>query len=104
MDEKGFMMGVAARCKVICRKDRKNPHLTHSGNREWLTVIESVSAAGVPLPPMVINQGAGHYKGWYAGISSKNIATFAFSPKGWTDTFLGIEWLTQNFDKYSAKV
>lgn len=63
MDEKGFMMGIASRCKVICRRGRKNPRLMHSGNREWVTVIEGVSGSGEALPPIVINQGAGHYKG-----------------------------------------
>lgn len=104
MDEKGFMIGVAARCRVICRKGRRNPRLTHSGSREWVTVIESVSAAGVALPPMAINQGAGHYKGWYASITKKEVATFGYSPKGWTDSFLGIEWLQKNFEVYSAPV
>lgn len=104
MDEKGFMMGIAARCKVICKRGRKNPRLTHSGNREWVTVIEGVSGAGVALPPMIINQGAGHYKGWYAGVGGGDIATFGYSPKGWTDSCLSIEWLTQNFEKYTAEM
>ncbi|KAH0608756.1 uncharacterized protein H6S33_001890 [Morchella sextelata] len=56
MDEKGFMIGMCAKVKVICRAGRKNPHLTHSGNRKWVTVIEAVSGTGVALPPMIINQ------------------------------------------------
>jgi hypothetical protein len=46
MDEKGFMMGMANKCKVICWRNRKNLHLTYDGSREWVTVIEGVSAAG----------------------------------------------------------
>ncbi|RPB10741.1 hypothetical protein P167DRAFT_465153, partial [Morchella conica CCBAS932] len=65
MDEKGFIMGSASRCKVICRRGRRTPRLTHNGKRTWVTVIEAVSAAGIPLPPMIINEGAGHYQGWY---------------------------------------
>jgi len=53
---------------------------------------------------MAINQGAGHYKGWYASISKKKVATFGYSPKGWTDRFLGMEWLQKNFEAYSALV
>ncbi|KAH0607923.1 uncharacterized protein H6S33_001975 [Morchella sextelata] len=102
MDEKGFMMGIAAKCKIICRRARKNPRLTHNGSREWVTVIEAVSGAGEALPPMVINQGMAHYKGWYAGVKGDDIATFSYSPKGWTDSFLGMEWLIQNFDKFTA--
>lgn len=63
MDKKGLMMGSAARCKVICRRGRRIPRLTHNRSRSCVTVIEAVSAAGVPLPPMIINQGTAHYKG-----------------------------------------
>jgi hypothetical protein len=64
MDEKGFMMGSAVRCKVICRRGRRIPCLTHNGSRTWVTIIEAVSAAGVPLPPVITNQGTAYYKGW----------------------------------------
>jgi hypothetical protein len=64
MDEKGFRMGIAGKVKVIYRARRRNPHLTHSGNRSWVTVIEAISGTGTPLPPMIINQGTAHYKGW----------------------------------------
>lgn len=102
MDEKGFMMGQAAKVKVICKAGRKNPRLTHSGNRTWVTVIEAISAVGVVIPPMIINQGTAHYKGWYAGVKTQDVATFAYSPKGWTDSKLGMDWLINNFDHYTS--
>ena len=68
MDEKGFMIGKGERYKVICRRGRKNPRLTHDGSREWVTVIEAVSTAGVVLPPMLVNKGEAHYMGWYAAL------------------------------------
>jgi DDE superfamily endonuclease len=102
VDEKGFMMGMASKCKVICQRSRRNPKLTQSGNRESVTVIESVSGDGIALPPMVINKGKAHYVGWYAGITEEDVATFGCSPKGWTDNCLGVEWLKQNFEKYTA--
>jgi hypothetical protein len=71
MDEKGFMMGVANKYKVIYWQNRKNPHLIHDGSCEWVTVIERVSAAGKVLPPMVINKGEAYYKGWYANLKSQ---------------------------------
>ncbi|KAH0603952.1 uncharacterized protein H6S33_006983 [Morchella sextelata] len=105
MDEKGFMMGIAAKVKVICRFGRKNPRLTYSCNRTWVTVIEAVSAAGVPVPPMIINQGVAHYIGWYVGVQkSGDAATFFYSPKGWTDSKLGMEWLIENFDKHTSNI
>jgi hypothetical protein len=103
MDEKGFAMGQCDTCKVICRKGRKIPQLAQDGTRTWVTVVEAVSAVGKVLPPMIINEGAGHYYGWYAELNEEDQATFAFSPNGWTDSVLGLEWLRDNFDKYTRE-
>lgn len=103
MDEKGFMMGVAKRCKVICKKRRRNPRLTHDGSRVWVTVIEAISGDGRTLPPMIINKGDGHYMGWYAALKDSDKAVFGYSPKGWSDQKLGFEWLVKDFEPNSAK-
>lgn len=71
MDEKGFLMGMAARSMVMCRRGRRNPRVTHDGHRELVTVIETISAAGEVLNPFVINKGAGHYMGWYKNLSDR---------------------------------
>jgi hypothetical protein len=102
MDEKGFMMGAANRCKVTCRRGRRIPRLTHNSSCTWVTVIAAVSAAGVLLPPLTINEGAGHYKGWYSQLGADDIATFSYSPKGCSDQELGMEWLVKNFQPYTV--
>lgn len=96
-------MGVANKCKVICKRGRKNPRLTHNGSREWVTVIESVSTTEKALRPMIINKAQAHYKGWYAKLKRVDVATFGYSPKGWSDQELGIKWLVDNFQKYTEK-
>ena len=101
MDEKGFVLGQALKCKVICRRGRKNPRYTQDGNREMVTVIECVSAAGCVLPPMYIYKGTQHLMGWHAGVEEHEKATFAYSPKGWTDRELGLEWVEGNFERHS---
>jgi len=63
MDAKGFLMGQAARAKVICRRSRRNPQVTHDGKRELVSVIETVSGRGIALSPFIINKGKGHYLG-----------------------------------------
>jgi hypothetical protein len=102
MDEKGFLLGIALKVKVICRRGRKNPRYSQDGNREMVTVIECVSAAGKVLPPMYIYKGSVHLMGWHVGVEAKEEATFAWSPKGWTDRELGLEWVARNFEKYTA--
>ena len=83
MDEKGFLLGIALKVKVICQRNRRNPCYTQDGNREIVTVIECVSAAGKVLPPMYIYKGSAHLMGWHAGVKREEAATFAWSPKGW---------------------
>jgi len=68
MDEKGYMLGQAAKCKVLYRVGCRNPHLKQDGNREIVTDIEIVSAAGHILPPYIIYKGRSHLMGWHAGV------------------------------------
>jgi hypothetical protein len=103
MDAKEFMMGMANKYKVICWRNKKNPHLIHNRLREWVIVIEGVSAAGKALPPMIINKEDAYYKGWYANLKSHDIATFGYSLKGWSDRELRIKWLVDNFQKYTEE-
>jgi len=104
MDEKGFMLGMALKVRVICRRGRRNPRYTQDGNRELVTVIETVSADGRVLPPMYIYKGVQHLIGWHAAVIKANKATFATSPKGWTDNELGLEYLEKNFNRYTHEV
>lgn len=47
MDEKGFMMGQATHVKVICQREKKHTRKNQDGNREIITVIETVSVGCV---------------------------------------------------------
>ena len=105
MDEKGFLMGLAAKAKVLCRRGRRNPRVTHDGKRELVTVVETVCANGMALKPFVINRGAGHYLGWYRNLTEKEKDyRFSYSPKGWIDDELALDWLRDLFDPQSAKI
>ena len=46
IDEKGFIMGVAPRTRVITRRGNKNPRVKQDGKREFITALEAVSADG----------------------------------------------------------
>ena len=105
MDEKGFLMGLAARAKVLCRRGRRNPRVTHDGGRQLVTVIETICGNGAVLNPFVINKGAGHYLGWYKNLTSaEHKYQFSYSPKGWTDDILGMEWLEKIFEPESRAI
>ncbi len=101
MDEKGFLLGLALKVRVICHRGRRNPWYSQDENWEMVTVVQCVSAAGRVLPPMYIYKGSAHLMGWHVGVEVKEEATFAWSPKRWTDQQLGLEWLEKNFEKHS---
>ena len=82
MDKKGFLLGVSAKCRVICRKGRKNSKYTHDGNRELITVLECVSAEGVVLPPLIVTKGANHYIGTHIRGQGGSGWVYGHSPKG----------------------
>ena len=63
MDEKGFLMGLASKARVICRRGRKNPRYTCDSNRELITVLECVSAGECLLTPLIVTKGAYYYAG-----------------------------------------
>jgi len=98
MDEEAFLIGVALRYKVICRKGRQGAKLTQDGFREWVTVIETISGNGEMLRPMIINKGQADYMGWYAKLKKTDTATFGVSEKGWSNEKLGLQWLQEVFD------
>ena len=103
MNERGFMLGLSNRSKVVCRAGRRPPRVTQDGTRELITVIKTVSAAQFVLPPMVIYKGATHYRGWYTELEEAEDdanAKFAYSPKGYTTNELEMAWL-QRFNTKS---
>ena len=119
MDEKGVLMGVGSRVKVICLRGRKSPPLIHGkfttlfvltllkkpdGNRKTITILETISADGTVLPPMIIYKGIAQYKGWYQHLSIEDDDTiFCRSDKGWTNQILGVEYLKFLFNVQTAK-
>ena len=60
-NETGFQMGVIATTKVITGSERaERPHTIQPGNHEWVTVIETVSAHSITIPPLVIFEAVMH--------------------------------------------
>ena len=57
MDEKGIQLGIGQKVKAFVDCDQKDVYSIVDGNRELITVIETVSADGSCLQPSVIFQG-----------------------------------------------
>ena len=98
-NETGFIMGVAATSKVVISSDTVGRAvLIQPGNREWVTVIEGVNAAGWAIPPFIILAGKVHQSGWYRALPTNWVV--AVSDNGWTNDELGYKWI-QHFNRHT---
>ena len=101
-DETGFAVGVITPSMVATRADRKGRAKTvHPDNREWVTVIQGVSAEGWCVPPMIVDKGTHHLTSWYTDASIPPDWVIKPTSDGWTDNETGLDWI-RHFDKYTS--
>ena len=102
-DETGFMMGMHNSSAVVTASDRRSkPKSLQQGNREWVTSVVCVSAAGWAIPPFIIFQGKYHLSTWYKEESLPKDWVIAVSDNGWTTNELGVKWL-EHFDRHTKE-
>ena len=122
MDEKGFLLGLGARTKIIYVKDFGKKVLLQGkvdfcqnsfratfdtyvyidGNREITTIIECVSGSNKAIDPLIIFKGKQHQRSWYTD-GPKEGAFFAVSENGWTNTNLALYWIQHVFDRQTKE-
>ena len=91
MDEKGIALGSAGKMRVLCSKLSIQVYKAQDGSREWISLIECISADGRLLPLFTIFKGKRQMKAWFDVLEDKG-AWIALSETGWTNNFLGLEW------------
>jgi hypothetical protein len=65
-DKTDFQMSVISMAKIITRSDRAGrPRTTQSGNREWVTVIETICTRSLAIPPLITFEAIMHQATWY---------------------------------------
>ncbi len=65
-DKSSFQMGVIGSRKVVIGSERRTrPNLIQPGDREWVTIIQSICAAGYTIPPFIIYKGRVYISAWY---------------------------------------
>jgi hypothetical protein len=100
-DETGFQMGVIGSMKVVTgAKRRARPELVQPGDREWVTEIQSICAAGYATPPFIIYKGRVHLSAWYEEADIPRDWKLSVSENGWTNNALGLE-LLKHFDAHT---
>jgi hypothetical protein len=97
-DETGFMMGIMQSGMVVTGAERQGrPKSVQPGNREWITVIQAISAEGQLIPPFIISAGQYHLQNWYEESNLPATWVIATTENGWTDNETGLDWL-KHFD------
>jgi DDE superfamily endonuclease/Tc5 transposase DNA-binding domain len=104
MDEKGCILGVSERARILIPSSSRVNYAKQPGNRESITVIECICSTGTIIPPFVIWSAKSHRDNWVPlnMKSSMNGSVFATSPNGYTDHELGFEWVSKVFHPATA--
>jgi len=97
MDESGFAVGTSQFSRALVNICEQSSWKVVSGQREWITAIECVSAAGVAIPPLVIFKAKHTNTTW---IPADTLLDWQFSTSnsGWTSDSYAYEWLTTVFE------
>ena len=93
MDEKGFQAGVCAKVKVYVSKyeTKKKAYMTQPGDREWVSLIETISIDGRVLPPWIIFKGKLYQKSWFQQLEKSDSKGYiATTENGWTNNEVGL--------------
>lgn len=100
-DETGFLMGIIGTTTVVTSSDRTTkPKLVQPGNREWVTVIQSINSSGWAVPPFLVFKGKWHLASWYEKEQFPDGWRVAVSENGWTTNEVTLEWL-KHFEKFT---
>ena len=109
MDEKGIMIGAVGRQKRIFSKRlfkmKQFKQMLQDGNREWISLLACVRADGTALPPALIYPAdlKNIQDTWVEDVKvGEHMAFFGVSGSGWSNNGLGLAWLQQVFERFTA--
>lgn len=57
MDETGIGLGICTNTRVLAKLGKKSTYVQAPQNREWVSIVETVSAVGQAIQPLVIFKG-----------------------------------------------
>jgi len=94
-------MGVISIATVVTSSDgRVKAKRLQPGNREWVTVIQSVNSQGWKVPPFVIVAGKNHLSSWYQNSDFPPKWVIAVTDNGWTTNEKCVDWIW-HFEKHT---
>ena len=84
--------------KAVTKKNAKNVYIQARGTTDHITMLCGASAAGLPLPPMIIYPKA--FPGGQYRFDGPDDAVYAKSESGWVDSELFLAWMKKVFITY----
>jgi DDE superfamily endonuclease/Tc5 transposase DNA-binding domain len=106
MDEIGYQLSHSQNELVVFDRRTGAPLSLASGSTGWCSVLESISAIGDTMKPLVIHRGTAPDKPldrWFPASSECPHWRWGFTEKGWTNNEHAIEWLKEVFIPQSRR-
>jgi hypothetical protein len=100
MDEIGFQMGHSQKENVVFDRRTGPPISITSGSTGWVTSVESISASGDVLQPLVLHRGTlphQPFDSWFPPSKDCPNWFWGFTKKGWTNDTYGVTWIRDIF-------
>jgi hypothetical protein len=96
IDKTGIALGVCTNSQVIARAGKQKAYVKTLGDREWVLILETISATGQKLRCMVIFKGKSLQTTWF---TSEFVLDWLYttSENRWTLHKIGSEWLKRIF-------
>jgi hypothetical protein len=78
MDEAGIALGICTNSMVLGDSRKKRTYVRSPQNREWVSVVETISAAGRSIRPIIIFKGKNLQTTWFQHdkVSTRYLKTF----------------------------
>jgi hypothetical protein len=96
MDETGIALGVCNNQRVIGTTSTTSSFKKTPENREWVSIIETISAEGIRLQALIIFKGQTLQTTWFTSETTPDYQ-YTASMNGWTCNEIGLAWLDQIF-------
>jgi hypothetical protein len=102
-DKTGFAMSLITTSRVVRRAEMLGkPPLLQPGQRERVTAIECIGAAGYVVLPTIMFKGKVHIKGWFEELGLPGDWRIELSADGWTTNQITLRWLQKCFIPYTT--
>ena len=92
MDETGFRIGVGRKHRVITKVATKRQYQADPDNRDYITSIESISAAGEVHAPLLILKASSLLERWIVDELDDSTA-IQYSDSGYSNDDINLIWL-----------